>query len=508
MIGNILSISNCEICINNGEKSFQRCQIQTKKIASLAQNPSDQTIRPCCAPTSVKIMKITFVRPNLYSARSTDAMEPLAFAILTALTPPGVELALYDERVEPIPLDSPTDLVAMTVETYTARRAYQLAAQFRRRGVPVVMGGYHPTFLPDETLRFADAVVIGDAEQVWPQLVADAQAGRLQPVYRSTAYPPLAGLSPDRRLFKGKRYAPAGLVQTGRGCRFACEFCSIHAFYGDSLRQRPLAEVVAEIERLHRKHIFLVDDNLFVNEAQARALFQALIPLNIRWSCQVSIDIAHNEELLALMAKSGCTTALIGFESLNPDNLAQMKKKWNLKYGDYATAVQKFHDRGIMIYGTFVFGYDQDTVDSFEISLEFALRSKFYLANFNPLTPTPGAQLYDRLQAEGRLIFERWWLDPRFRYGQATFHPRRMTADQLTAGCFNTRQKFNEYANIARRALNKANGGHPYRLGLHLASNLISRREIYRKQGRMLGEADSAIIEAQGSSREINLPSS
>lgn len=433
-------------------------------------------------------MKITFVRPNLSDMRSADAMEPLVFAILAGLTPAGIETVLFDERLEPISYDEPTDLVALTVETYTARRAYQIAAEFRRRGVPVVMGGYHPTFLPGETAQFADAVVLGDAEGLWAQVVRDAQTGCLKRFYQYEAESPLAGFKPDRRIFQGKRYAPAALVQYGRGCRFACEFCSIHAFYGFNLRQRPVREVVAEIEALERRHIFLVDDNIFVDLPQAKALFQALIPLKIRWSCQVSIDIARDAELMALLEKSGCTTAVIGFESLNECNLAQMKKKWNLKHGDYATSVQKFRDHGVMIYGSFVFGYDRDTVDSFDITLEFALRSKFYLANFNPLTPMPGAQLYHRLHAEGRLLYDRWWLAPNYRYGQATFQPRGMTAAQLTEGCFRIRRQFNEYRSIIGRGFDfKTNCRSPYRLGLHLASNIVSRREILKKQGRPLG---------------------
>lgn len=433
-------------------------------------------------------MKITFVRPNMTDHQSMDAMEPLAFAILAGLTPPEVETVLYDERIEPVPYDEPTDLVALTIETYTARRAYQIAAAFRARGVPVVMGGYHATFLPDEVLQWADAVVIGDGEPVWAQVVRDAQAGTLQRRYQASEFQPLDGLYLDRSIFAGKRYAPAGLVQYGRGCRFACDFCSIYAFYGRNLRQRPIAETVAEIEALNRRHIFIVDDNIFTNVEQAKALFRALIPLKIRWSCQVSIDVTHDVELLDLMAKSGCLTALIGFESLNAANLAQMKKKWNLKHQDYATSVRKLQDHGIMIYGTFVFGYDEDTPDSFAVSLDFALRSKFYLANFNPLTPTPGAALYDSLQKEKRLVYDRWWLDPGFRYGYATFHPRGMTADQLTEGCFQTRQQFNTYASIFSRAMQPdTNCRGPYRLGLHLASNVISRREIYRKQGQRLG---------------------
>ncbi|MFN8457654.1 MAG: radical SAM protein [Anaerolineae bacterium] len=433
-------------------------------------------------------MKITFIRPNLFDTRSSDAMEPLVFGVLAGLTPSEVEVVLYDERLEPILYDDPTNLVAITVETYTARRAYQIAAQFRRRGVPVIMGGYHPTFLPEEALQFADAVVLGDAEALWPQVVRDAQRRSLRRVYRQADYPPLDGVIPDRRIFAGKRYAPAAMVQYGRGCRFACEFCSIHAFYGFNLRQRPVAEVIAEIEATNRSHIVLVDDNIFVDVSQAKELFQALIPLNIRWSCQVSIDIAQDDELLKLMAKSGCTTALIGFESLDEANLAQMKKRWNLRQGNYATSVQKFQEHGIMIYGSFVFGYDRDSLDSFERSVEFALRHNFYLANFNPLTPMPGAKLYDRLKAEGRLIYDRWWLASGYRYGQATFHPRGMTADELTEGCFRARCQFNAYRSIFKRALDfRTNCRDLYRLGLHLSSNIVSRREILHKQGRRLG---------------------
>lgn len=432
-------------------------------------------------------MKITFIRPNLYEKRSGDAMEPLAFAILKSLTPPGVEVAFYDERLEPLPYDEPTDLVAMTVETYTARRAYQIANQFRARGVRVVMGGYHPTFLPDEALRFADAVVMGDAEGVWPQVVQDARRGRLQPRYQHDGFAPIA-TTPDRSIFAGKRYAPVAMIQYGRGCRYNCEFCSIRAFYGSNLRQRPVADVVAEIERAGRRHVFLVDDNIFVDVAKAKELFTALIPLRIRWSCQVSIDVARDPELMRLLEKSGCTTAVVGFESLSAKNLHQMKKDWNLRGNDYPTAIRILQDAGIMIYGTFVFGYDEDTRDSFERTVDFAIEHRFYLANFNPLTPTPRARLYDRLQSEGRLLYERWWLDPAYRYGGATFHPRGMSAAELTEGCYRARAQFNAYSSIAKRVFApKTNLRSPYRFGLYLASNLISHREIHAKQGQALG---------------------
>ena len=433
-------------------------------------------------------MKITFIRPNLFDDRSSDAMEPLCFAILKSLTPTDVAVELFDERLEPLPFDLDTDLVAMTVETYTARRAYQVADRFRRRGISVFMGGYHPTFLPDEALEHADAVVSGDAEGVWECVVADARAGRLQRRYGNGEFRPLDGTLPDRSIFAGKRYAPIGLVQFGRGCRFNCTFCSIRAFYGNNLRQRPIEHVVEDIRRSGRRHIFLVDDNLFVDRETAYALFEALVPLDISWSCQVSIDIARDEQLVKLMRRSGCISVLIGFESLNYESLRQLKKHWNTKWQSYDDAIDVFRRAGIMLYGTFIFGCDSDAPDAFGETIAFALRNKFVLANFNPLTPTPGAPLYDELLAEGRLLHDRWWLDPEFGYGDATFEPRGMTAQELTSGCFAARREFNTARSILSRMFDlRANCRSPFRAGVYLTANLKSRREILRKQGRRLG---------------------
>jgi radical SAM superfamily enzyme YgiQ (UPF0313 family) len=415
-------------------------------------------------------------------------MEPLAFAILAGLTPQDIELDFFDECLEPIPEEHDTDLVALTVETYTARRAYQIASQYRRRDIPVVMGGYHPSFLPEESLVYSDAVVVGDAEGVWPQLVQDAKQGKLLEIYKDTKRPSLERLNFNRSIFGDKGYKLVVPVQYGRGCKYACDFCSIHAFYGFHTRQRPVAEVVSEIEALDRKYILFIDDNIFVDIPKAEELFRALIPLNIQWACQVSIDVAGNTQLLDLMAKSGCFGAMIGFESLHEDNLKQMNKKWNTKESDYATAIRKLHDRGIMIYASLVFGYDHDTIETFEIATEFAIRSRFALANFNTLAPMPGSRLYKRLMDEDRLIFKRWWLDPDYRYGQATFHPIGMTADELTEGCLQGRRMFHGYESIFRRSLNpKANSRNLARLGLFMGVNLIVRRELSSKLGHRLG---------------------
>jgi len=438
-------------------------------------------------------MKITFIRPHFLDERGSGSWKPLVFALLAGLTPRDVILDYFDERSEPIPYDHDTDLVALTVETYTARRAYQIATHFRQRGIPVVMGGHHPSFLPEEALVFADAVVIGDAEGVWEQLVRDAQQGKLQRTYKQPGLLSLQGLRFDRSVleFSGPTLIPFfkfASVQYGRGCRHCCDFCSVHSFYGSQARTRPVAEVVAEIEMLDRKFVAFVDDNLFVGPQSAEELFRALIPLNIRWGTQIGIDIARNARLMDLMAESGCSAVIIGFESLRKDSLGEMKKGWNLGHLGYDAAVQEFRDRGIMIFGTFVFGYDHDTTDSFEMAVDFALRSRLTLANFLTLTPTPGTALYDRLKDENRLFVDRWWLDPDYRYGQATFRPLQMQPDQLPEGCENARQQFYRYGNILKRTLDPAaNSRDLYHLAFSWGMNWIVKHDLHSNIGCRLG---------------------
>jgi radical SAM superfamily enzyme YgiQ (UPF0313 family) len=438
-------------------------------------------------------MKVLFVRPNMSPHRSSDALEPLVFGILSALTPPEIDRSLCDERLEEIPFDAPADLVAITVETFTARRAYQIASRFLQRGVPVVMGGYHPTLRPLEASQFASSVVVGDAEGVWPEILADARRGRLQRIYQRPL-PPLAGLTVDRSIFRGKPYRSVALVQFGRGCRYACDFCSIHAFYGSSLRWRPVDEVVAEIDGVRNRHVFFTDDNLFNDRRQLELLLAAVSPLRIRWSCQTSLDVAADPELVGRMACAGCVAVMIGFESLDDGNLRQMKKLWQRRLGPYDELVQVFRRAGIMVYGAFVLGYDHDTPQTFRITLDFALRNKLFLANFNPLAPTPGAKLYDRLQSEGRLIHDPWWLHDDYRYGQSMFQPQQMTAEQLMQGCYQARSEFNRSRNIVRRALDRqANCRDLYRAAAFFAANITSRREIHNKQGRRLGDESPLI---------------
>ncbi|MFZ2268290.1 MAG: radical SAM protein [Azonexus sp.] len=432
-------------------------------------------------------MKIALIRPNMGDYRSGDAMPPLAMGILAARSV-GHAVSFFDDRVEAIPETLDADLIAFSVETFTARRAYQLADHFRAQGRRVVMGGYHPTFLPEEALAHADAVVVGDAEGVWENLLADTAAGRLQRIYRSDNRAPLAGCQIERGIFAGKAYAPVQLVQYGRGCRFACDFCSIHGFYGTHVRVRPAEELHAELVGMSRRRLlFFVDDNLFSSAAQLDALLAVIGPLKLRWSCQISIDVARDPALLDRLAEAGCRFVLIGFESLEAANLQQMKKGWNQVAGGYHQVARALHQRGIGIYGTFVFGYDHDTPDSIRRCLDFALEAGLEVANFNPLTPTPGSPLYDRLQAEGRLLSPAWWLDEGYRYGAPIFRPAGMSAEALAEGCFAARRQFYAWSSIARRVVANDQPFSLFGASMSLLVNLISRREIYRKQGRRLG---------------------
>jgi radical SAM superfamily enzyme YgiQ (UPF0313 family) len=298
------------------------------------------------------------------------------------------------------------------------------------------------------------------------------------------------GPLPDRSIFAGKRYAPVSLVQFGRGCQYNCDFCSIRAFYGNSLRYRPVEQVLAEIRNQPHRLLGLVDDNLFADRERAQALLRGLIPLGKRWVCQASIDITWDPDLLRLMRESGCLAVMIGFESLQPENLTQMNKRWSLRGGGFRAAVEGLRAHGIQVYGSFVFGYDHDTPEVFDATARLAVETGLCLANFNLLTPTPGTRLYERLEQQGRMRYHPWWLDPAFRYGQAPFRPLGMTSEQLDAGCYRARRLFYGYGAIVRRLLlGSGLGTRPRDLGMLLAANLVARREVRRKQHRLLGAA-------------------
>ena len=434
-------------------------------------------------------VKIAFIRPSMHGEMAKDAMQPLVFAIIKALTPKDVEISFFDERVESVPPNLEADVVAMTVETFSARRAYKLASLYRGRGMEVVMGGFHPTMRPDECLEYADAVIVGEAEDTWNTMVEDMKRNSLKDKYYSKNDADLSKVRYDYSVFEGKKYNRIGLVQFSRGCKFSCDFCSIHAFYKDSIRCKDTAVIVEEIKQMKEKYLFFIDDNLFADEGKSKELFKALIPLHKKWICQISIDAANDTDMLKLMKQSGCIMVLIGFESLDINNLKLMKKGANIKNIDYKKIISNIYDCNLMIYGTFVIGYDFDTVESVKDTVKFAIDNRFAIANFNPLMPMPGTALYERLKSENRLLHERWWLDESYKYGDAMLRPRNLTPSELTEGCKNARFEFNSYKNIFKRLFlgRKANANSIKNMAIFLLSNLISRKEIMAKQGKELG---------------------
>jgi radical SAM superfamily enzyme YgiQ (UPF0313 family) len=416
-------------------------------------------------------------------------MEPLPPAAIAGLTPRDVEVKFYDDRMERIPFDEPTDLVAISVETYTAKRAYQIASEYRKRNIPVVMGGFHATLCPEEVSQYADAVVIGEAETLWEQVLQDAERKTLKSYYRAESRPSLADLRPDRSIYKGKNYLPIGLVEAGRGCHFVCDFCAVQTVFNHTQTRRPAGDIFTELEALRDKPlIFFVDDNITSNMNQAKEFFKELKKLKIKWVSQASINAAHDEEFLHLIKESGCQGMLVGFESLNPDNLKKMNKGFNTMQGGYEKALANLRRHNIRLYITFVFGYDEDTVASFKQTVDFALHHKFYIAAFNHLTPFPGTPLYKRLEQEGRLLFEKWWLDDRYSYNMIPFQPARMTPEQLQRGCVDARAEFYNWSNIWNRSLDSVNRSNLLMWSQFYGINAMFRREVRQRDYYPLGD--------------------
>lgn len=439
-------------------------------------------------------MRLTLVHPCIGRRKGQVymrlwQMEPLPPAAIAGLTPPGVEIRFYDDRMERIPYDEPTDLVGISVETYTAKRAYQIASEYRKRGVPVVMGGFHATLCPEEVSQYADAVVVGEAETLWETVLRDAERKSLQPYYRAETRPSLSCMRPDRSIFAGKNYLPIGLVEAGRGCHFVCDFCAVQTVFGHSQTRRPNDDIFAELEELRNKPlIFFVDDNITSNMAQAKEFFRELKKLNIRWVSQASINAAHDEEFLHLIKESGCQGVLIGFESLNPENLQKMNKGFNTMQGGYEKALANLRKYNIRLYITFVFGYDGDTESSFRESVDFALRQKFYIAAFNHLTPFPGTPLYERLEREGRLLFDKWWLDEGYSYNMIPFQPAHMTPERLQRGCVEARAEFYNWPNIWQRSFDPVNRSSLLMWWQFYGINAMFRREVRTRDFYPLGD--------------------
>jgi len=442
-------------------------------------------------------MKLTLIKPNIGRREHSlyvdeGRMEPLQLGILAALTPSDIEVVMYDDRMETIPYDEPTDIAAITVETFTARRAYEISAEYRRRGVKTVMGGMHAMLIPEEVGEHCDCVIVGDAEPVWETMLNDFRRGELKPRY-DVVQPtcPQKNVITRRDIFEGKGYLPITLLQFSRGCSHKCSFCASSVYFKAHHYCRPVEDVVKEIKSQKRKLLFFVDDNIVCDHEKAKELFRTLIPLKIRWVSQGSMDMLHDEELMRLMVKSGCLGLVIGFESISPESVSEMNKGTNRKGSAdmYKWEIGELRRWGLQTWAAFTVGHDSDTIESIRATCDFAIKNKFTFAAYNILMPYPNTPLYERLEREGRLLYGgKWWLHEDYRFNYASIVPKNMTADELTKVSFDCRRRFNSFGSIFKRALEPhTNLRTPYRFMTYLIYNPLFRKEVFKKQGMRFG---------------------
>lgn len=425
-----------------------------------------------------------YPRDNPYrmtpSERRSIWFPKLSLPVIAAYTPPTWDVQLVDEAVQTIDLDQPCDLVGISVMTCYAPRAYELATEFRKRGKTVVLGGVHSTYCPEEALQYCDTIVCGEAEDLWPQAIADFEAGQMKRIYRMEHFPALDGYrAPQIQLLSPDSYMTRHCTFTTRGCHFDCEFCSVSPFNGKTTRRRPVPEVIEEMKRVKEwiraevvermtqgslweamgiaakiwvgleegSIVAFVDDLHNSHRAYCRELWQAMKDLNIKWGCQSTLFLGDDPEMVKLAADSGCISVFVGMESISEHSLVETNKGFN-QVRKFEDQIKMFHDHGIMVNPGMVFGFDNDDESVFESTLNFLIRNRVELAYFNVLTPLPGTALYDRYAREGR-IFDRDWA--KYDGKHVVFRPKRMTPEQLQEGFFWVNHEFYSLRSIWHR---------------------------------------------------------
>ena len=402
-------------------------------------------------------MKVKMILPALTEATSPfwrpvkySLFPPLGLATLAGYLPDDWDVEIQDEHVESLDLTDVPDLAVIQVYITSARRAYGIADEYRRRGSYVVLGGLHVTSLPDEAIAHADTIFVGPGEDTWPRFLADFQRRRPERAYRSTVRT-LAGLPPIRRdLIKRRLYLVPNSIVVSRGCPHVCDFCYKEAFFegGRSFYTQTVDAALAEIDRLPGRHLYFLDDHLFGDRRFASSLFEGMRGMGRLWQAAGTVNTVLTPGLLERAVDAGLRSLFVGFETLNPANLVEQRKYQNMRR-DYAAAIRRLHDLGVMINGSFVFGMDGDDPSVFERTVSWAVEQGIETATFHILTPYPGTALYRRLSSERRIVLHDWDLyDTR----HAVFEPARLTAAELERGYRWAYRQFYRWTSIARGA--------------------------------------------------------
>ena len=397
-------------------------------------------------------MELLFIWPRTRDFPVYERLVPtLTIPYIAGLTPAPWTVRFADDNYGEVDLEARPDLVAISVNTMAAVRSYALADAYRARGIPVVLGGWHVTFCPDEAATHADAVVAGEADDTWPTLLDDFEHGRLQPRYTSrndtdlVHYPPV-----QRQLLDGRRYFTPNLAQATRGCPYRCSFCSVSTI-NPKYRRRPIDDVVAEIAAMRGRPLFFIDDNLFIHRQYTRDLFRALAPLGKRWIGEASIDIADDPELLDLAVASGMTGLLVGFESVVPGSIREMNKHRTNQAEKYKAQIRALQQRGVGVLAMFTFGFDHDGPDVFERTLAFCEEADLFGASFGILTPFPGTPTFHQLEAAGRIRVRDWRL---YDLQHLVFDLPGWNAGDLEAGMHRVEDRYYGWRSFLRRTWN------------------------------------------------------
>ena len=417
-------------------------------------------------------MKILLISPvvDLEKRREKGLMVPqLSLYILEGLTSPEHRVKIIEEETEDINLDEDCDLVGISCMTPNAPRAYWLAGEFRKRGKTVVLGGVHPTILPDEALQYADCVVIGEAEGVWKKVLDDYRNGCLQKTYRDPE-PDLTKYVPKN--FKTdikKRVFNALPILTTKGCPYSCDFCCVSNLYGNKIRHIPVENVVRDITESEGKVFVFLDDNIIGHPKYAKELFRAIKPLKIKWVGQASISLIKDIEILQLAAESGCKALLIGLESVSESQMKTMRKSIK-EIKELQLALKKIMKMGILIHASMIFGFDSDTREVFDETVRFLSRNKISTVSFCILTPLPGTKTYKDLNSAGRLLTADW---KHYNNRTVVFNPKNMTPYELQLENLLAKRKFYRVISILRRL-----SGNMDNFILHLATNYAYLKQI------------------------------